>query len=163
MNLTQLIKVHLSVSSHFAFSYCSWGSQGKKTEVVCHSLLQWTMFCQNSPPWPVHPGDARGFKHILCTPGPRDPTETETELCLSVSCGGTGQQCTADDHYIYYCGQEPLRRSGVAIIVNKRVQNEVLGCSLKNDRMISVRFQGKSFNITLIQVYAPSSKAEADV
>ena len=69
----------------------------------------------------------------------------------------------SDDHYIYYCGQESLRRNGVAIMFNKRVQNAVLGCNLKNDRMISVRFQGKSFNITLIQVYAPSSKAEADV
>ena len=65
----------------------------------------------------------------------------------------------SDDHYIYYCGQESLRRSGVAIIVNKRVQNAVLGCSLKNDRMISVHFQGKSFNMTVIQVYAPTGNA----
>ena len=56
----------------------------------------------------------------------------------------------SDDHYIYYCGQEPLRRNGVVIIVNKRVRNAVLGCNLKNDRMISVRFQGKPFNITII-------------
>ena len=61
----------------------------------------------------------------------------------------------SDDHYIYYCGQESLRRNGVAIIVNKRVQNTVLGCNLKNDRMISVRFQGKPFNITVIQVLCP--------
>ena len=66
----------------------------------------------------------------------------------------------SDDHYIYYCGQESLRRNGVAIIVNKRVQNAVLGCNLKNDRMISVRFQGKPFSITVIQVYAPTSNAE---
>ena len=66
----------------------------------------------------------------------------------------------SDDHYIYYCGQEYLRRNGVAIMVNKRVQNAVLGCNLKNDRMISVCFQGKPFNITVIQVYAPSSNAE---
>ena len=66
----------------------------------------------------------------------------------------------SDDHYIYYCGQESLRRNGVAIIVNKRVQNAVLGCSLKNDRMVSVRFQGKVFNITVIQVYAPTGNAE---
>ena len=65
-----------------------------------------------------------------------------------------------DDHYIYYCVQESLRRNGVAIIVNKRVQNGVFGCSLKNDRMISVRFQSKPFNITVIQVYAPTSNAE---
>ena len=60
----------------------------------------------------------------------------------------------SDDHYIYYYGQESLRRNGVAIMVNKRVRNAVLGCNLNNDRMISVRFQGKSFNITVIQVYA---------
>ena len=66
----------------------------------------------------------------------------------------------SDDHYIYYCGQESLRRNGVAIMVNKRVQNAVLGCSLTNDRMISVCFQGKPFNITVFQVYAPTSNAE---
>ena len=60
----------------------------------------------------------------------------------------------SDDHYIYYCGQESLRRNGVAIMANKRVQNAVLGCNLKNDRMISVHLQGKPFNITVIQVYA---------
>ena len=66
----------------------------------------------------------------------------------------------SDDHYIYYCGQESLRRNGVALIVNRRVQNAILGCSLKNDRMISVCFQGKSFNIIVIQVYAPTSNTE---
>ena len=66
----------------------------------------------------------------------------------------------SDGHYIYYCGQESLRRNGVAIIVTKRVQNAVLGCNFKNDRMISVRFQGKSFNITVTEVYALSSNAE---
>ena len=66
----------------------------------------------------------------------------------------------SDDYYIYYCRQESLRRNGVAIMVNKRVQNAVLGCNLKNNRMISVRFQGKPFHITLIQVYAPTSNAE---
>ena len=66
----------------------------------------------------------------------------------------------SDDHYIYYCGQESLRRSGVGIMVNKRVQNAVLGCSLKNYRVISVHFQGKPFSITVIQVYAPTSNAE---
>ena len=63
-------------------------------------------------------------------------------------------------HYIYYCGQESLRRNGIAIIVNKRVQNAVLGCNLKNNRMISVHFQGRPFNITVIQVYAPTTNAE---
>ena len=65
-----------------------------------------------------------------------------------------------DDHYMYYCGQESLRRNGVAIMVNKRVRNAVLGCNLTNDRMITVHFQGKPFNIMLIQVYAPTSNAE---
>ena len=66
----------------------------------------------------------------------------------------------SDDHYTYHCGQESLSRNGVAIMVNKRVRNGVLGCNLKNDRMISVHFQGKPFNITVIQVYAPTSNAE---
>ena len=66
----------------------------------------------------------------------------------------------SDDHYFYYCGQKSLRRNGVAIMVNKRVQNAVLGCNLKNDRIISILLQGKSFCITVIQVYAPTSNAE---
>ena len=66
----------------------------------------------------------------------------------------------SDDHYIYYCGQESLRRNGIAIIVNKRVRNAVLGWNLENDRMISVHFQGKPLNITVIQVYAPTSNTE---
>ena len=69
-------------------------------------------------------------------------------------------QFSSDDHYIYYCGQEFLRRNVVALIVNIRVWNAVLGCNLKNARMISVRFQGKPFNITIIQVYAPNTNAE---
>ena len=66
----------------------------------------------------------------------------------------------SDDHYIYYCRQESLRRNGVAIIVNKRVPNAVLGCNLKNNRMISVHFHGKPFSITVIQLYAPTSNTE---
>ena len=66
----------------------------------------------------------------------------------------------SDDHYIYYCGQESLRRNGVAIIVKRRVQNVVLGCNLKNDKIISVHFHGKPFNITVIHVYALTSNAE---
>ena len=66
----------------------------------------------------------------------------------------------SDDHYNYYCGQESLRRNGVAIIVNRRVQNAVLGCNLKNKRMISVHFRGKPFSITVIQVYAPTTNTE---
>ena len=74
---------------------------------------------------------------------------------------GVGEFNT-DDHYIYYCGQESFRRNGVAITVNKKVQNAVLGCSLKNDRMITFRFQGKPFNIMVIQVYALTSNAEVE-
>ena len=66
----------------------------------------------------------------------------------------------SDDHYIYYCGQESLRRNGVVLIVNKRLWNAVPGCNLKNDKIISLHFQGKPFNITVIQVYAPTSNAE---
>ena len=69
-------------------------------------------------------------------------------------------ELNSHDHYIYYCGQESFRRNGVAIIVNKRVPNAELGCSLKNARMISVCFQGKPFNITVTQVYAPTSNAK---
>ena len=78
-----------------------------------------------------------------------------------LKCIGIGE-FNSDDHYIYYCGQESLRRNGVVFMVNKRVQNAVLGCKLKNGRMISVRFQGKPFNITVIQVFAPTSNAEED-
>jgi len=66
----------------------------------------------------------------------------------------------SDEHYVYYCGQEPLRTNGVDLIVNERVQNAVLGCSLKTDRMICFHFQGKPFNITVIQVYDPTTNAE---
>ena len=76
-----------------------------------------------------------------------------------LKCTGMGE-FNSDDQYIYYCGTESLRRNGVAMIVNKRVQNAVLGCNFKNDRMISVCFQGKPFNITVIQVYAPTSNSD---
>ena len=77
---------------------------------------------------------------------------------------GEVSEFNSDDRYIYYCGQESLRRNGVAIIVNKRVQNTVLGWNLKNDKMLSVHFQGKLFNIMVIQVYVPTSNAkEAEV
>ena len=76
-----------------------------------------------------------------------------------MKCTGMGE-FNSDDHYIYYCGQESLRRNRIAIIVNKRVQNAVLGCNIKNDRMTSFDFQGKPFNIAVIQVCAPTSNAE---
>ena len=70
----------------------------------------------------------------------------------------------SDDHYIYYCGQEPFRRNGITLIINNRVQNAVLRCNLRKDRMISVCFQGKPFNVTIIQIYPPTTDAkEAEV
>ena len=88
-------------------------------------------------------------------------TETIFTVVLGEEVKWTGMgEFNSDDHYIYYCGQESLRRNGVAIMVNKRVLNAVLGCNLKNDRMISVRLRGKPFNITVIQVCAPTSNAE---
>ena len=80
-----------------------------------------------------------------------------------LKCNGMGE-FNSDDHYIYYCGQKSLRRNRVAIMVNKRVQNAVAGCNLKNYRMISVRFKGKPFSITVIQVYVPTiNEKEAEV
>ena len=76
-----------------------------------------------------------------------------------LKCTGMGE-FNSEDHYIYYCGQESLRRNGVAIMVNKRVRNAVLGCNLKNNRLISVHFQGKPFSITVIQFYVLTSNAE---
>ena len=91
----------------------------------------------------------------------QEMARVNVEILRSGKLKWTGMgECNSDDHYIYYCRQESLRRNGVAIMVNKRLQNAVLGCSLKNDRMISVCFQGKPFNIMVIQVYAPSSNAE---
>ena len=91
----------------------------------------------------------------------QEMTRVNVDILEIIKLEWTGMgEFNSDDHYIYYCGQESLRRNGVAIIVNKRAQNAVLGCNLKNDRMISVRFQGKPFNITVIQVYAPTSNAE---
>ena len=90
----------------------------------------------------------------------RDGKSEHGHLVISkIKWTGMGE-FNSDDHYIYYCGQESLRRNGVAIIVNKRVQNAILGCNLKNGRMTSVRFQGKPFNIMVIQVYAPTSNTE---
>ena len=91
----------------------------------------------------------------------QEMTRVNTDILGTSELKWTGMdEFNSDDHSIYYCGQESLRRNGVAIMVNKRVWNAVLGCNLQNDKMISVRFQGKPFNITVIQVYAPSSNAE---
>ena len=91
----------------------------------------------------------------------QEMTRVNTDILGISELRWTGMgEFNSDDHCIYYCGQESLRRNGVAIIVNKRVQNAVLRCNLKNDSMISVRFQGKPFNITVIQVSAPTSNTE---
>ena len=91
----------------------------------------------------------------------QEMTRVNTDILEISELRWTGMdEFNSDDHYIYYCRQESLSRNGVAIIVNKRVQNAVLGCNLKNNRMISVRSQGKPFNITVIQAYAPTSNAE---
>ena len=84
---------------------------------------------------------------------------TDISGISELKCTGMGE-FNSDDYYIYYCGQESLRRNDVALMINRRVWNAALGCSLKNDRMISVHFQGKSFNITVTQFYAPTSNAE---
>ena len=98
-------------------------------------------------------------------PGKLDVVKQEMEI-INIDILGISElkwtgmgELNSDDHYIYHCGQQSLRRNGVAIIVNKRVRNAVIGCNLKNDRMISVRFQGKPFNLTVIQVYAPTPYA----
>src|SRR5574341_1184490 len=103
------------------------------------------------------------FKVAVCTIPPNSfvLARVNVDILGSRELKWTGMgEFNSDDHYIYYCGQESLRRNGVAIMVNKRVRNAVLGCNLKNNRMISVHFQGKPFNITVIQVYAPISYAE---
>ena len=99
--------------------------------------------------------------HIYVNMCTHTHTHTHTHILGISEIKWTGMgEFISDDHYIYYFRQESLRRNGLAIMVNKRVQNAVLGCNLKNDRMISVHFQGKPFNITVIQAYAPTSKAE---
>ena len=91
----------------------------------------------------------------------QDTARVNTDILGISELKWTGMgEFNSDDHYIYYCGQESLRRNGVAIIVNKRVQNAVPGCRLKNDRMISICFQSKPFNITVIQVYVLTSNTE---
>ena len=91
----------------------------------------------------------------------QEMTRVNIDILIISKLRWTGMgEFNSDDHYIYYCGQESLRRNGVAIMVNKRVRNAVLGCNFKNNGMISVCFQGKPFNITVIQAYAPTSNTE---
>ena len=105
--------------------------------------------------WPASP-----LGVSICGPSVRKEDPQRHILGISELKWTDMDEFNSDDHYIYYCGQQSLRRNGVALTVNKRVQNAVLGCNLKNDRMISVHFQGKPFNIMVIQVYAPTSNAE---
>ena len=130
---------------------CPWDSPGKNTGVGCHFLLQ----CINVK------SEFRSMNQ-----GKLEVVKQEMAR-VNVDIPGIGElkwtrmgEFNSDNHYIYYRGQESLRRNGVAIIVNKRVQNAVLGCNLKNDRLNSVHFQGKPFNITVIQVYDMTSNIE---
>ena len=118
-------------------------------EAILNTVPTWKYWYSPKPT--THP---KGLAHVFALFGSRYILGISEQKWTEMG------EFNSDDHYIYYCGQESLRRNGVAIIVNKRVWNAVLGWSLKNDRMISVRFQGKPFNITVIQVYAPTSNAE---
>ena len=123
------------------------------------SKVQWCkeQYCIGT--WNVRP-----MKQIKLEVVKQEMARVNIDILGIIELKWTGMgEFTSDDHYIYYCGQESLRRYGVAIVVNERVQNAVLGCNLKNDRMISVRLQGKPLNITVIQVYAPISNAEEAV
>ena len=150
-------------SHHYSCPY-PWDSPGKNTGVGCHFLLQCMKVKSESEvaqscPIPSDPMDCS-------PPGSSVRGIFQARIlewgAIAFSILGISElkwtgmgEFNSDDHYIYYCGQESLRRNGVAIMVNKRVWNAVLGCNLKNDRKISVRFQGKPFNIAVIQVYAP--------
>ena len=105
--------------------------------------------------------NVRSIKQVKLEVAKQEMLRENTDILGISELKWTGMgKFNSDEHYIYYRGQDFLRRNGVAFIVNKRVQNAVLGCNLKNDRMISVRFQGKPFNIMVIRVYAPTGNAE---
>ena len=109
--------------------------------------------------------NVRSMNQTKLEVGKQEMARVNTDILEITELKWTGMgEFNSDDHYIYYCGQESLRRNGAALMVNQRVWNTVLGCNLKNNRMTSVHFQGKPFNITVIQVYAPTTTAkEADV
>ena len=133
-----------------------WDSPGKNTGVGCHFLLQCMKVKSESEVAQSCPTRSDPMDRSLPGSSIHGIFQAGVLEWGAIALG----VFNSDDHYIYYCGQESLRRNGVAIMVNKRVRNAVLGCYLKNDRMISVRFQGKPFNITMIQAYAPNSNAE---
>ena len=139
---------------------CPWDSTGKNTAVGCHALLQGIVSTQgligSGQMWSKS-GSGQGKFEVL----KQEMARVNTDILGIRELRWTGMgEFNSDDHYINYCGQESFRRNGIANIVNKRVWNAVLGYSLKNDRMISVHFQGKPFNIMVIQVYALTSNAE---
>ena len=156
------LAISLSVTSQTGRFLCLWDFPGKNTGVGCHFLLQGSSL----------PRDRTWVSHIVGGHFAIWATRTgkihESRLIESGRTGDGKSECwhfgisklkwtgidefNSDEHYIYYCGQESLRRNGVALIVNKRVQNAVLGYNLKNDRMISVHFQGRPFNITVIML-----------
>ena len=123
---------------------------GDKSKVQCckeqYCIGTWNVRSMNQGKWKVVKQEMAGVNIDIL--GISEPKWTRMP------------EFNSDDYFIYYCGQESLRRNGVALIVNKRVQNAVLGCNLKNNRMISVHFQDKTFNITVIQIYALTSNAE---
>ena len=146
---------------------CPWDSPGKNTGVGCHFLLQCMKVKSQSEKskWSHSVVSNSSLPHGL------QPTSLLHPWDFSGKSTGAGaiafsdtfptvDEFNSDDHYVYYYGQESLRRNGVAIIVSKKALNAVLWCNLKSDRMISVHLQGKSFNITVIQVYASTSNAE---
>ena len=118
-------------------------------EAILNTVPTWKYWYSPKPT--THP---KGLAHVFALFGSRYILGISEQKWTEMG------KFNSDDHYIYYCGQESLRRNWIALIINKRVQNEVLGWHLKNDRMISVDFQGKLLNMTVIQVYAPTSNAK---
>ena len=164
------LRVCVCVCNYLKEAIHSWASIFKRYKVLCSKNTCLSCYAvTNSHPQGSHPCFLFIFLEIFIHWQAKVFTLTFKQEMASVNVDILGisrlkwtgmGEFNSDDHYIYYCGQESLRRNGVAIMVNKRVRNAVLGCNLKNDRMISVRFQGKPFNIAVIQVYAPTSNAE---
>ena len=131
-----------------------WRNNSRKKEGMQPKQKQYPVVCEGT--WNVRSMNQGKLKVVK-----QEMARVNADILEISELKWTGMgEFNSDDHYIYYRGQESLRRNGVAIMVNKRVRNAVLGCNLKNDRMISVHFQGQPFNIRVIQVYAPTSNAE---